>query len=375
MEYCLSRRVDARCKLQFSIYMTVAVIVCNIIKIAVMLWTLFQQRKPTLVTFGDALSSWLDDPDVSTKGQCLLSKHEVLHRATTQETRPPPQEADLTNHRWHIAASRKSWITTLTLLTLGMIASAICLALAKVQMVNQHHQNMFQSSRFGNADGRMLMQTGPALGAAGLAAAVLFSNWPQVLVSLVYLTYNSLFTNMHLAHEFSNYAIHRKALRVTTPYGQQRKTYWLQLPYTYGIPLVGISAVLHWLVSQAVFLVRIDRNGFGSGMAELQRPKEADMSVIGFSPSPMLALVLAGVCLMSVAVSMGYRRLQGTGMPVAASCSLALAAATHRPDGDVDASVLPVKWGEVVGLGESGVGHCCFTSQEVVAVVPRKKYA
>lgn len=367
--------MDARCKLQFSIYMTIAVIVCNIIKIAVMLWTLWQQRKPTLVTFGDALSSWLDEPDESTKGQCLLSKHEVLHRAASQETTPLPQEANLTIHRWHVAASRKSWIATITLITLGMIASAICLVLAKTQMVNQHHQNMFQSSQFGNADGRMLIQTGPALGAAGLAAAVLFSNWPQVVVSLVYLTYNSLFTNMHLAHEFGNYAVHRKALRVTTPCGQQRKTYWLQLPYTYGIPLVSISAVLHWLVSQAVFLVRIDRGGLGSGMVGLSRPREADMSVIGFSPSPMLALVLAGVWLVAVAVGMGSRKHGGKGMPVAASCSLALAAAAHRPDGDGDASVLPVKWGEVVGMGHSSVGHCCFTGQEVVDVVAGRRYA
>jgi hypothetical protein len=62
-------------------------------------------------------------------------------------------------------------------------------------------------------------------------------------------------------------------------------------------------------------------------------------------------------------------------MPVAASCSLALAAAAHRPADDVDAAVLPVRWGEVGAMGDADVGHCCFTSREVAGVVAGKKYA
>jgi hypothetical protein len=52
-----------------------------------------------------------------------------------------------------------------------------------------------------------------------------------------------------------------------------------------------------------------------------------------------------------------------------------LAAASHRPVGDVDAAVLPIRWGEATEMGDADVGHCCFTSQEVVTVVPGRKYA
>lgn len=48
-------------------------------------------------------------------------------------------------------------------------------------------------------------------------------------------------------------------------------------------------------------------------------------------------------------------------MPIAGSCSLALAAAAHRPAADSDASVRPVMWGELPEMGNDEVGHCCFT--------------
>lgn len=54
------------------------------------------------------------------------------------------------------------------------------------------------------------------------------------------------------------YYLRKKPLRVTAPQGQQRSTYYLHLPYRYSVPLIVTSALLHWLVSQSIFLVRID---------------------------------------------------------------------------------------------------------------------
>ena len=73
-------------------------------------------------------------------------------------------------------------------------------------------------------------------------------------------------------------------------------------------------------------------------------------------------------------IATGFRKLKSE-MPVASSCSFALAAATHRPEDDHDAAVLPVKWGEIPTDGSEDVGHCCFTSQDVIDVLLRKKYA
>jgi hypothetical protein len=76
-----------------------------------------------------------------------------------------------------------------------------------------------------------------------------------------------------------------------------------------------------------------------------------------------------------VAVGLAFRKLPGS-MPFAGSCSMAFAAAAHRPKSDVDAAVLPVKWG-VSRQPEDAedVGHCCFTSEEVTEPQEGRLYA
>lgn len=96
-----------------------------------------------------------------------------------------------------------------------------------------------------------------ALGPGGLLLTVLISNSPQLILSFLYLTYNSLFTCMLLAAEWRGYAHNRKALRVTSATGKQRSTYWLQLPYRYSVPLLVAFGILHSLVSQSIFLARV----------------------------------------------------------------------------------------------------------------------
>lgn len=61
MDYCLARVIEAHCKLQFSTYILIAVIICNLTKCATMFWTIWQQRELTFVTFGDAtLVGWIN---------------------------------------------------------------------------------------------------------------------------------------------------------------------------------------------------------------------------------------------------------------------------------------------------------------------------
>jgi hypothetical protein len=206
----------------------------------------------------------------------------------------------------------------------------------------------------------------------GLVRCVMWANLPQLIVSLLYLMYNGLYTSMHMAHEYGGYAIDRKPLRVTTPRGAQRSTYWLQLPYAYGVPLISASATLHWLVSQSIFLARVSVSPnsvqkANSGMT---------FSAVGYSPLAVLCTAVLGSCMLVVAVGMGFRKLPPGSIPIAGSCSAALAAAAHRPTADVDAAVLPVKWGVVIESEDAGdVGHCCFTSEEVTEPQEGNLYA
>ncbi|KAK0866259.1 hypothetical protein LTR87_015069 [Friedmanniomyces endolithicus] len=212
----------------------------------------------------------------------------------------------------------------------------------------------------------------PQGGASGLVSAVLLANLPQAIVSFLYLTCNGLFTSMLLSHEYSKYAMdqRRKPLRVTTPHGQQRTTYYLHLPYMYSLPLLVASGTLHWLISESIFLARVSIYSNG------ETSDQDDYSEVGYSCLPILCVVLLGIAMLFFALGMGCRKFASS-MPVAGSCSVALAAACHPTKHDEDAAFLPLRWGEVVDVSgaDDEIRHCCFTSEEVQAMTPGRLYA
>ena len=211
-----------------------------------------------------------------------------------------------------------------------------------------------------------------------LIPMTLIANFPQALLSFLYLTYNALFTCMLTAKEWSAFAHQRKTLRVTCPVGNQRSTYWLQLPYRYGIPLLVMSAVLHWLVSQSLFLVPVTVTYQpGELYGRYRVPDDPSqghrlISSCGYSPIAIITVIPLGALLLLVVIANGFRKYR-KGMPLAGSCSAAISAACHRPEEDVDAALLPVSWGAVRTDGP--IGHCCFTSFEVSPPVEGNSYS
>lgn len=84
------------------------------------------------------------------------------------------------------------------------------------------------------------------------------ANTPQLVLSICYLAYSGLLTRMWVEFEWSSYSVDFKTLRVTRPRGQQRSTYRLQLPYRWSIPLLGISALLHWVYSNCLYVSKYE---------------------------------------------------------------------------------------------------------------------
>ena len=89
-------------------------------------------------------------------------------------------------------------------------------------------------------------------------SSLLLANTPQVILSSCYFLYNSIWTHLHAELEWNAFGTRYQPLRVSSPHGQQRSTYRLQLPYAYSIPLIAGSIVLHWLVSNAFYLLVIE---------------------------------------------------------------------------------------------------------------------
>lgn len=199
-------------------------------------------------------------------------------------------------------------------------------------------------------------------GSTTSAASVLLNTWavnaPQLAFSLLYVVINGHLTRLCLAEEWNDFGKSRKLLRVTKPVGQQQSTHFLQLPYRYAVPLTTFAGVLHWLMSQTLFLERLEMRD-GTGYLD----EDKSHCAIGWSSSSTLALLgVLGIVLLAVGFQgLSTRRVR---LPPAVDCSLAISAACHPPPDDVDAHLPPVQWG-VIQSRFGGVQHCSMTSQDV----------
>jgi hypothetical protein len=154
----------------------------------------------------------------------------------------------------------------MTLCSLTITIAGLLLKIAYTSLI-MDTETTIQSTGFGVIKPGAMLDIGlPSTGITGLMANVLLANLPQLVFSCLYLLYNGLFTSMCLAHEYSSYSVCRKALRVTSPRGVQRSTHWLHLPYTYSVPLLAASSLLHWSISQSIFFVGIDVYGNPGGL-------------------------------------------------------------------------------------------------------------
>jgi hypothetical protein len=221
---------------------------------------------------------------------------------------------------------------------------------------------------FGVVDTRALINSDTLPG--DITSLALIANLPQVILSVVYFSYNSLFTTMLMGYEWTSYAQKRKGLRVShRPVGSQRSTYFLQLPYRFSIPLVVMSGTLHWLVSQSIFLVVIDVEG--GQTADYSRTKTC-----GYSPIAMLVGIIVGTLMMITIIGFGfipYKR----GIPFVGSSSMAISAACHpkraEKYGDTPMSEQKLQWG-IVETREDDVRHGAFSTEDVQPLIKGRMY-
>jgi hypothetical protein len=206
----------------------------------------------------------------------------------------------------------------------------------------------------------------PKSGTVGLVSNVLIANLPQLILSFAYFTYNALFTSMLAGLEWSQMAWQKKSLRVSQkPQGEQRSSYFLQLPYRYAIPLLGCSAVMHWLASQSIFLIAVERyDPLGNPMpADYSGVIEGEHYTCGWSPLAVLLVICGGVLMIAGAIVMGRRKYQ-PGMPLRGTNSAVVAAACHVAGGEENIERKKLIWGVVSKYDADGTGHCAFSSGE-----------
>lgn len=254
VKYCLVETVQEQCKLQFNFPIAIAVIVCNAIKATCMALTLWKHRKPSLVTLGDAIAAFLEKPDLTTKGRCLSNRFDVckewdwLWRNEDLDLHPHLKIEGYRAERisWSKAASRSRWFFSYFAYFVAFAFAFISIRRSVRGIADVWHSGV------GTLNGNNLLSMNTSV-----MGGVLLANTPQAVLSYLYLIFNALLTCMLVADEWTHYFNNPKPLRVSSPIGGQRSTYYLDFPWKYGIPLIVLSGLLHWLASQSVFMVQV----------------------------------------------------------------------------------------------------------------------
>lgn len=377
IDHCLSQRVKERCRLMYSWQICIVAIACNVIETFCILFTVWQKRTGLLLTVGDAIASFLNNPDSTTlccswmdqramkrfisrsksrsKRTLLMAVFQKLWSGSAvKETDSQPSDVvrfgSLPPRKWWFQTTRRrEWALFLFFFALCIWAAFICFQTSRdgvFDYIQKDDIHTLWSLGFGTTQPETLIRY---LNTYNFLTMILLSNSPQLILSLLYYFSNRLLTRMLCAAEYCSYSIHRKPLRVSRPEGVQRSTYFLSLPYRYSIPVMIVSALLHWLLSRSIFYVRILQYD-QSGVLD----KTKTISTCGLSLMPMIFTIsLAGLAL-AILLGLGLRRFP-TRMPLAGNCSLAISAACHPPPEDQNPALKPVMWGEVQLGDPSGV--------------------
>lgn len=370
IDYCLAEptTLAGKCELQYSLVIMLCVLAANCIKFGCIVFTLVTNLDQVLATVGDAIASFIETPDPITAGRPFLSREQALSFKIAEGGRAQPYHP--VKLRWWRAPSWKRWFITLILciVAIGTVASLLDIGntslLANASgLYSSPYEVKFGAYseyatinifNFGSSPTAEMFDSNRML-----IAMVTLANLPQVIVSCLYFAINTVFTSMVSADEWARFITHRKALRTTDPLGQQRSTYWLSLPWTYALPVAVASSILHWLISQSLFVSRTEvLNVEGT-------PEPLSYMNVGYNPLAILLSLFFGIGLLLALIATGFRRL-AYGSALVGNNSLAIAAACHRTKDDFGAEKKKVQWGAVRHEDEEGnPGHCCFSSEAV----------
>ncbi|KAJ5215100.1 hypothetical protein N7468_010779 [Penicillium chermesinum] len=380
---CHSQRHAENCKASLAPAFLMTIIICNAVKATCALLALhITKKEPPLCTTGDAIQSFLQEPDAYTKNCCLVAKRGRSQRLSLR----PFKNADV----W--TGERDRWITAINKWQLAafIIALALLLSAGATSFFGApgslewqdagHHMAFFNSYTF-----RRWPETGYELRGKSNLTGFVIANIPQVLVSYVYLGLNNMMTKMLLMAEWCGYAAGSKkppkGLRVSSPVAEtkQRSTYFLSVPYRWNIPTTICIITLHWLVSEAFSFVQIDIRSSPTHMDTwnyiLVFPDAVELVVAPICSFTVLMMIMIGLC----------KKFPGT-MPLAAGCSATIAAACQPlppRDGSHAAGSFPhnlayeaLKWGVVESPSpdNNGRGHATFSADHVTPLEKGKMY-
>ncbi|KAI1738392.1 hypothetical protein F4680DRAFT_426011 [Xylaria scruposa] len=331
-----------------------------------------------LLTLDEAVSNFLEHEDQYTTMAALLECSDCdgsidFGTPTTVTKSRPAADRLRSNLRWYRGAGKVLWFTT-AFVFVGIAAAITFLVIRAVVALTEYDLPTDLGSLWrmgvGEAHGYTiaLTQAIESLGANAFYGTLFLANVPQVILGSGWWLANLLLTRLLLAQRWAQFIVKPSGLRMPSPQGQQRRTFFLSLPYRYGIPLLFFSLVLHWLLSQAFFVVQT--RGFVydlnyPGKDEFIPDDALDGSVIGYS---IIAFIFSLAIVLGISISIVLlavkplpsrkiepceggtetnRELLVTRMPLVLSCSAAISAACHPSPRSQDTHLKLVQWGRM----------------------------
>ncbi|CAO1603804.1 hypothetical protein XANCAGTX0491_007383 [Xanthoria calcicola] len=369
IDHCLSsqRSTENLCSVEYSFSILLIVCIFNFLKCIGICYTARYHSTPDdrpLVNIGDAICSFLQDPDKTTRGMSLVSKQQIAKSDEIWRT-PTTQMYQFRQPRWLYAVSWKRWSLCIGLALVIIITATIFLATGITGLKNRNFPtdiHSLLSMGFGAVHPKSLVGfITPSPSAKSLYLSVGFSNLWQFAISLLYLAYNGVLTAMLVANEWDEFGKTRKTLRLTSPQGIQRSSYFISVPLKYGLPVLVAFGALHYTISQSVFVVYLVR--FLSNGEEDVGHRSATS---GYSCFGSITSLVLGFALVLLLILAGFLGKYKNGTPLASTCSAAISAACHRPSRDTQAHMFQLYWGAVSWNPQTHIGHCCFTTAKDV---------
>ncbi|KAK7981155.1 Cytochrome-b5 reductase [Apiospora arundinis] len=363
VEYCLADLAPSKeCKVIAANRLVFVTTVCILFKIILCAVVLGVLREGSIVTPGDAMDSFISEPDPATLGLSTADVHDI-HRLEFRIPHPLSAKAYGEDHRpltsipqartWQ--PKRRRILSAIPRLAWWRAYAPILIALAFLtclaELAYDGNLNSFNSD-FGHQGKSSTIKLGPI----SLTSGLIVANIAQLLLSLSYFSYNSLLTRIYVEKELNLYSLLFRPLRVSFPKGDQIVTWRLQLPYCISIPLLATGMVLHWLASNSIFFLIMeggwwcDTDNAGRCIARhavdpANRALDPNAVVaVGYSMSAILSLLILAAVLATIPLFASLYRLPGD--MIAGGCnSLALSAACHGfypsrhrdPAGSIDA--------------------------------------
>ncbi|KAK0613461.1 hypothetical protein B0T14DRAFT_436573 [Immersiella caudata] len=377
VKYCLAQPARTQtCEVIASGPLLGAVAFLNIVTVVCIAVVMFRKAFEPLVTLGDAITSFLKEPDMNTRGCCLLTKTDVWQGRWGLDAAKYYVPRD---HYWFQSASLPRWLIALFIWVCcaGCAAAALTLSLLSDPAT--------RLSPFGTASPYTIVPfTAPD------TALALLAGLPHFLLLALYLIANSILTTYHLSHESSLFAIGPpRALRVSAnPEGTQTTSLYLTLPRPTSWTLLIVFVGMGFTLSQSIFPVSITLNDAPISTAAGASTRVTPLLALGFSSTALLIFLSTLTLLAITLIAIGFRRAapaalvngQAVGNPMtlpAGSCSAVISARCHV---GADASERNlwrrnVAWGTVrEGVGME-VSHCGFSAGRVSVVDVSRSYA